>query len=102
MGYPRCAVPDFVLERSGGGVDIAGWLTLPHYDHPEFQAAFRELNRLPAEEYNKDPLVECVDLMGYGGRGEWHARGAKVFPSLLVASRTLCAAARNPARSCGR
>lgn len=88
-GYPRCSVPDFVLDRSGGVVDIKGWLTLPHYEHPEFQAAFRDLNRMLAAEYDKDQAVECMDLMGYGAWGEWHARGYPVFPSPLVAVRTL-------------
>lgn len=94
VGYPRCAIPDFVLERSGGAIDvIPGRLKLPHYEHPEFQAAFRELNRLLASEYDKDPAVECVDLMGYGAWGEWHAydRGAWLssFPDSLTAVRTL-------------
>lgn len=90
VGYPRCSVPDFVLKRSGGVVDIKGWLTLPHYEHPEFLAAFGELNRMLADLYDKDPDVEYMDLMGYGAWGEWHARHYPVFPSPLVASRTLC------------
>jgi len=44
----------------------------PQYDHPEFQKAFRELTELLAAEFDKNPLVEFMDLMMYGFWGEGH------------------------------
>src|SRR5437764_13232988 len=43
---------------------------VPQYDHPAYQAAFRELNGLLAAELNGHPLVEFVDTMMYGFWGE--------------------------------
>jgi len=41
-------------------------------DHPEYQAAFRELNALLADELNGNPLVEYMDTFMYGFWGEGH------------------------------
>jgi hypothetical protein len=88
---PIPAVPQFVLDRSGGTVDINnGWMKLPNYHHPEFKRYFKELNRMLAELYDDDPVVECVDFAGYGAWGEWHSKGVSSFPDPLTASKTLC------------
>ncbi|MGC9344307.1 MAG: hypothetical protein ACP5E3_16505 [Bacteroidales bacterium] len=85
------AVPKFVLEKTGGVVDINdGWLKLPHYEHPEFKKYFKEMNRMLADLYDTDPTVECVDFAGYGAWGEWHSKGTSSFPDPLTASETLC------------
>ncbi len=85
------AVPQFVLDRSGGAVDIDnGWLKLPHYEHPAFKKSFSEMNRMLADLYDEDPTVECLDFAGYGAWGEWHAKGFSSFPDPLTASETLC------------
>lgn len=90
--YPLCSTPEFVLERSGGVTDTPGRIKLPHYEHPEFLAAFRDLNRMLAKEFDSHPRVEFMDLMGYGAWGEWHSgRPGHCFPDTLTASRTLVA-----------
>lgn len=63
---------------------------LPRYDHPAYQAAFRELNGLIANELNGNPLVEFMDTMMYGFWGEGHTWPFEghPFPSNLVAERT--------------
>jgi len=45
---------------------------MPQYDHPAYQAAFREMNELLAAELNGNPLVEYMDTMMYGFWGEGH------------------------------
>ncbi len=45
---------------------------MPRYDHPEYQAAFRELNALLAEELNGNDLVDFMDTFMYGFWGEGH------------------------------
>ena len=45
---------------------------MPQYEHPAYQAAFRELNALLAEELNGNPQVEYMDTMMYGFWGEAH------------------------------
>lgn len=87
---PIPAVPQFVLDKSGGVVHIQkDWLKLPHYHHPEFKSYFKELNRMLAELYDDDATVECVDFAGYGAWGEWHSRRESPFPDSLTASKTL-------------
>ncbi len=63
---------------------------VPRYDHPAYQAAFRELNGLLAAELNGHPLVEFVDTMMYGFWGEGHTwpYEGNPFPSQLVAEQT--------------
>ncbi len=87
---PVPAVPKFVLDKSGGTVDINnGWLQLPNYQHSEFKQYFKEMNRMLADLYDDDPAVECVDFAGYGAWGEWHSKGVSSFPDPLTASETL-------------
>jgi len=45
---------------------------MPRYDHPEYQAAFRELNALLAQELDGHPQVEYMDTFMYGFWGEGH------------------------------
>ena len=63
---------------------------VPRYDHPAYQAAFRELNELLAAELNGHPQVEFMDTMMYGFWGEGHTwpYEGNPFPSQLVAEQT--------------
>ena len=63
---------------------------VPQYDHPAYQAAFRELNGLLAAELNGHPLVEFMDTMMYGFWGEGHTwpYEGNPFSSPLVAEQT--------------
>jgi hypothetical protein len=63
---------------------------VPRYDHPAYQAAFRELNELLAAELNGHPQVEYMDTMMYGFWGEGHTwpYEGNPFPSDLVAEQT--------------
>lgn len=61
----------------------------PRYDHPEFRKAFSELNQLLAAEFDRNPLVEWVDLMQYGFWGEGHTSNLpNSFPNYVTAERT--------------
>lgn len=62
----------------------------PRYDHPAYQAAFRELNMLLADALNGSPDVEYMDTMMYGFWGEGHGwpYEGHLFPSNLVAEQT--------------
>jgi hypothetical protein len=66
---------------------------VPRYDHPAYQAAFRELNELLAAEFNGHPQIEFVDTMMYGFWGEGHTwpYEGNPFPSPLVAEQTWAA-----------
>ena len=66
---------------------------VPRYDHPAYQAAFRELNGLLAAEFNGHSQVEFVDTMMYGFWGEGHTwpYEGNPFPSELVAEQTWAA-----------
>ena len=81
------AVPLVTIgSRSGRGPERVE----PRYDHPAFQAAFRELNELLAAEFDGDPLVEFMDLMMYGFWGEGHTGDyPSPFPDYLTAERTM-------------
>ena len=63
---------------------------VPRYDHPAYQAAFRELNELLAAEFNGHPQIEFMDTMMYGFWGEGHTwpYEGNPFPSQLVAEQT--------------
>lgn len=63
---------------------------MPQYEHPAYQAAFRELNELLAAEYNGNPQVEYMDTMMYGFWGEAHTwpYEGNAFPSNVVAEQT--------------
>jgi hypothetical protein len=60
---------------------------VPRYDHPAYQAAFRELNELLANEFNGHPQIEFVDTIMYGFWGEGHTwpYEGNPFSSPLVA-----------------
>src|SRR5262249_7078543 len=63
---------------------------VPRYDHPAYQAAFRELNELLAAELNGHPPIEFMDTMMYGfwvERHTWPYEG-NPFPSQLIAEQT--------------
>jgi hypothetical protein len=97
--YREEAVPDFVLQRVPM-VQLTGyegddrWGARPYfeprYDHPFFQAAWRDLVERLAERYDGHPLVESVDTFMYGFWGEGHTWPFtnNPFPSYAVAERT--------------
>ena len=63
---------------------------MPGYEHPAYQAAFRELNALLAAELNGNPQIEYMDTMMYGFWGEGHTWPfeGNTFPSSVVARQT--------------
>ncbi len=63
---------------------------MPRYDHPAYQAAFRELNELLAAELNGNSQVEYTDTMMYGFWGEGHTwpYEGHPFPNNVVAEHT--------------
>ena len=62
----------------------------PRYDHPEYQKALAELNRLLADRFDGDPLIEFVDVMHIGFWGEGHFGGyPSPFPDMHTAQGTL-------------
>jgi hypothetical protein len=76
-------------DRSLSGGAKGNW-TEPRYDHPEYQKALAELNRLLADRFDGDPLIEFVDLMHVGFWGEGHFCGyPSPFPDSQTAQRTL-------------
>ncbi|MGW8317243.1 MAG: hypothetical protein ACWGNV_16725, partial [Bacteroidales bacterium] len=62
----------------------------PRYDHPEFQAAFRELDDLLSDLYNGHELVEFADTSMYGFWGEGHTWpfDGNPFPDYHTAEQT--------------
>jgi hypothetical protein len=76
-------------DRSLSGTAKGDWIE-PRYDHPEYQKALTELNRLLAERFDGDPQIEFVDLMHIGFWGEGHFCGyPSPFPDMDTAQRTL-------------
>ncbi len=103
--FPDPGMPDFLLNKVPY-VKLKGeWKgnpaqmryrkdnRVPRYDHPAYQAAFRELNELLAAELNGHPQVEFMDTMMYGFWGEGHTWPfeGNPFPSQLVAEQTWAA-----------
>lgn len=99
--YPTPALPDFVLDRVPmvplTGSILAGesrWNSRtyyePRYDHPYFQAAWRDLVERLADAYDGHPQVEFVDTFMYGFWGEGHTWPFtnNPFPSYEVAEQT--------------
>ncbi len=99
---PEPGMPDFLLDKVPT-VKLKGeWKgnpsesrykkdnRIPRYDHPAYQAAFRELNQLLAAELNGHPQVEFMDTMMYGFWGEGHTwpYEGNPFPSDLIAEQT--------------
>jgi hypothetical protein len=89
---PGLAMPDFVAEKVPL-VEMGEWAgkvqVEPRYDHPAFQAAFKELNALLADAYDGHPLVEYVDTFMYGFWGEGHTWPFEFnpFPDYQMAAR---------------
>jgi hypothetical protein len=99
---PEPGMPDFLMEKVPY-VKLKGeWKgnpaqtrykkehRMPRYDHPAYQAAFRELNALLAAELNGNPQIEYMDTMMYGFWGEahtWPFEGNN-FPSNVIAEQT--------------
>jgi hypothetical protein len=78
---------DSDLSASGG--KKGNWIE-PRYDHPEYQKALAELNRLLADRFDSNPLIEFVDVMHVGFWGEGHFGGyPSPFPDMQTAQRTL-------------
>ncbi len=94
-GQPnRLALPDFLqkkvpLIKIGKTYGNDFQFVEPRYDHPAFQAAFRELNELLVAEFDDNPLMEFVDLMMYGFWGEGHTSNLpNPLPDYLTAEKT--------------
>jgi hypothetical protein len=78
---------DSGFSHSGG--ERGSWIE-PRYDHPEYQKALAELNRLLAERFDGNPMIEFVDVMHVGFWGEGHFSGyPSPFPDIQTAQRTL-------------
>ena len=86
-------LPDFVGQKVPM-VKLGDWLRRtryePRYDHPAFQAAFRELVDLLADSYDGHPDVEYVDTFMYGFWGEGHTwpLESNPFPDPVTAEDT--------------
>jgi hypothetical protein len=101
-GQPEhLAMPDFVQAKVPvveiGRLSDYGTFRFrePHYHHPEFRKAFRDLVELLAAEFDGNPLIEWIDLMQYGFWGESHtANLPSPFPDYLTAERTMVEMAR--------
>lgn len=94
-GQPgRLAVPDFLHQhipwvKIGKTYGAKEDFVEPRYDHPKFQAAFKELNELLVREFDNNPMMEFVDLMMYGFWGEGHTSNLpNPFPDYLTAAKT--------------
>jgi hypothetical protein len=100
--HPEPGMPEFLMSKVPY-VDLKGqWERrtlnsrhkklnqMPRYDHPDYQAAFRELNALLAEEMDGNPLVEYADTMMYGFWGEGHTwpYEGNPFPDSVTAEET--------------
>ena len=77
----QLAIPDFLIDKIPL-IEIGkckrdknkdGVYREPQYDHPIFQNAFKELNKLLVEKFDNKPYMEFVDLMMYGFWGEGHS-----------------------------
>ncbi len=100
--FPEPGMPEFLMasvpyvklvgEWRRGANETRGQKEhkMPRYDHPAYQAAFRELNALLADELNGNPQVEYMDTMMYGFWGEghtWPFQGHP-FPDGVTAEKT--------------
>ncbi|MCG6924154.1 MAG: hypothetical protein LJF30_02360 [Acidobacteria bacterium] len=99
---PAPGMPEFLMERvpyvplkgewkgDPSRVRYRKTHRMPRYDHPEYQAAFEELNGLLADELNGSPLVEYMDTFMYGFWGEGHTWPFEghPFPDDVVAEET--------------
>jgi len=100
--YPEPGMPEFLMNKVPY-VKLKGeWKgnpsetrykkehAMPRYDHPAYQAAFRELNELLVAEFNGNPQIEYMDTMMYGFWGEAHTwpYDGNNFPSNVAAEQT--------------
>jgi len=99
--FPEPGMPEFLMEKVPY-VKLQGeWKSrastrnqkehrMPRYDHPDYQAAFRELNAMLADELNGNPLVEYMDTLMYGFWGEGHTWPfiGHPFPDNAIAEQT--------------
>jgi hypothetical protein len=91
---PYQCMPEF-LKKKVPYVELKGeWRqrthSMPRYDYPEYQAAFRELNALLADQFNEDPMIEFMDTFMYGFWGEGHTWpcDGHPFPDDVIAEQT--------------
>lgn len=90
---PDLALPEFVRSKVPL-VKLGQWQGRtryePRYDHPAFQAAFRELVDLLAAAYDGHPDIEFVDTFMYGFWGEGHTwpLESNPFPDSVTAENT--------------
>ncbi|HEX7411322.1 MAG TPA: twin-arginine translocation signal domain-containing protein, partial [Bacteroidales bacterium] len=70
---PELGMPDFLMDKVPYVKLHGEWnrgnkkdFRMPRYDNPAYQAAFRELVALLAEELNGNPQVEYMDTFMYG------------------------------------
>ena len=100
--FPEPGMPEFLMEKVPY-VRLKGeWKgnpsetrykkehQMPRYEHPAYQAAFRELNELLAADWNGNANVEYMDTMMYGFWGEahtWPFEG-NTFTNNVVAEQT--------------
>lgn len=92
------SVPDFLVNKipfvklgKTDEIGIPGKVHYaPRYDHPEFMAAFKELDDLLSKEYNGHELVEFIDTYMYGFWGEGHTWpfSGNPFPDYHTAEKT--------------
>ncbi len=92
------SVPDFLIDKIPfvklGNTKEIGLPNkvhyAPRYDHPEFIAAFKELDNLLSQEYNGHNLVEFIDTYMYGFWGEGHTWPfeGNIFPDYQTAEKT--------------
>lgn len=94
--FLRAQVPMVSIGSMGGhgnndfGNGAKGNWMEPRYDHPAYQKALAELNRLLADRFDGNPLIEFVDVMHIGFWGEGHFGGyPSPFPNFQTAQRTL-------------
>jgi len=100
--FPEPGMPEFLIDKvpyvklkgewKGNPAEVRYRKEhrMPRYDHPAYQAPFRELNALLAQELNGNPQIEYMDTMMYGFWGEahtWPFEG-NPFPSNLIAEQT--------------
>lgn len=100
--FPEPGMPEFLMarvpyvqlkgewRRGSTGTRFEKAHAMPRYDHPEYQAAFRELNALLAQEFNGHPQIEYMDTMMYGFWGEGHTWPYQnhPFPDNVTAEKT--------------
>jgi hypothetical protein len=90
---PDSSLPEFLRDKVPM-VKLGDWKSRaryePRYDHPAFQAAFRELVDLLADSYDGHPDVEYVDTFMYGFWGEGHTwpLESNPFPDSVTAENT--------------